>query len=69
MRNKKIMFLVPLLILLISACGAGDDKNKTDYYPTYDTTREVNQINDSGNADQFGSGGLRHNINDNKDRP
>jgi hypothetical protein len=50
----------------ISACGARDDKNETENYPTYDTTRQANTINDSSNAQQHGEGNLRHNIDDHK---
>jgi hypothetical protein len=49
---------------LFSACGARDDKNKTENYPTYDTTVKTENINDSGSAQMHGSGDKRHNLDE-----
>ena len=61
MKKLTIIFLAPFLMLLAS-CGARDDKNKEENYPTYDTTDQTNIINDSSNAEQHGEGGLRYNL-------
>ena len=61
----KKTFILSGLVLALCACGARDDKNETENYPTYDTTEKMEKINDPKNdSAQHGSGNLRHNIND-----
>jgi hypothetical protein len=49
----------------LAACGARDDKNKHENYPTYDTTDKVDTKNDPKNEDAMhGQGDLRHNVDE-----
>lgn len=57
--------LIPLaaLALLLGACGARDDKNKHENYPTLDTTEKQGNMNDPKNPGAInGEGDMRHNI-------
>ena len=60
--------LAVAVALLTFACGAGDDKNEAENYPTYDTTNEVNTINDTTTSgDMRSEGELRFNIDSDGD--
>jgi len=59
--------LITTATLLAVACGgARDDKNEVENYPTYDTTRKPNTVNDSTSGTQHEGGNPRHNIDDHK---
>jgi hypothetical protein len=59
---KKFLTFFALCIVL-GACGTHDNKNEVESYPTYDTTRRTDHINDSVSSDGMRSGGnLRNNI-------
>jgi hypothetical protein len=60
--------LLVTLILLFAACGANDQKNEAENYPTYDTSDVPLHVNDStASQDMQGEGGLRHNIDSDGD--
>jgi hypothetical protein len=63
---KKITLITSLtLSVILVACGARDDKNKVENYPTYDTTQPVDPKNDDKNPDAGNAeGDLRHNMDD-----
>jgi hypothetical protein len=43
---KKIMIpALSLLCMLVTGCGAKDDKNEAEKYPTYDTTSRMENLN------------------------
>lgn len=54
--------------LFLCGCGARDDKNKSANYPTYDTSRSVDNRNDTRNPEAINAeGDLRHNTDNDKD--
>jgi hypothetical protein len=61
----KLLPFAPLVLgaCLLHACGARDDKNEVHNYPTYDTTRQVDNKNDTKNPEAINAeGDLRHNL-------
>ena len=59
---KKIL-LGSAFVILIAACGTNDNKNEVENYPTYDTAKTTDHINDSTSSqDMQSEGDLRHNI-------
>jgi hypothetical protein len=60
MRNT---FLFLAVLFLSSACGARDEKNEAESYPTTDTSQSMEKINDKGtDTSEYGKGDHRHNI-------
>ena len=58
-----------VICLLLAGCGAQDDKNEAENYPTYDTTKTPAHMNDSTSSQDIQSeGDLRHNIDSDRDR-
>jgi hypothetical protein len=65
--NFKYSLLLIAFLTVFCSCGARDDKNQVENYPTYDdTSRKADAVNDSSNASQHGEGNLRHNVDANE---
>ncbi len=65
--NFKYTLLLFAFTAALCSCGARDDKNQVENYPTYnDTARKTDAVNDSDNASQTGAGNLRHNVDANE---
>ncbi len=59
----KKTLLWPVLAMIIASCGTNDNKNEAENYPTYDTAKVTEHINDSTSSQDIQSeGDLRHNI-------
>ena len=50
MADMRKLILVAAVGALAFACGARDNKNKAENYPTYDTSQATNRINDSASG-------------------
>jgi hypothetical protein len=44
------MILPAFIMMLLGGCGAKDNKNEVEKYPTYDTTSRMENLN-NGNPD------------------
>jgi hypothetical protein len=65
--NFRYTLLLLAFTAVLCSCGARDDKNQVENYPTYDdTAKKVDAVNDSSNASQHGEGEIRHNVDANE---
>jgi hypothetical protein len=62
--KKSILFAAAAAAVFTVSCGARDDKNKVESYPTYDTTSRPHNLNDSTGENYNGSHDMRHNIDE-----
>lgn len=64
---KKVILITMITALCggLTGCGSKDTKNEVENYPTTDTTRPMEKINDTiSDEGQYGEGENRHNVND-----
>jgi hypothetical protein len=54
MKKTILIILATGAIILLSSCGAKDNKNELEHYPTYDTTQKMENLN-NGNPDSSSS--------------
>lgn len=63
---KKLICIIAFAPLLF-ACGANDNKNEVENYPTYDTLEGTEHINDSARRSMDSEGEIRHNVDSDQD--
>jgi hypothetical protein len=60
--RKLSLITLPLVLCVLTSCGARDNKNEAESYPTYDTTEKAEEKNYTKNPEADNAqGDLRHN--------